>query len=244
MFPILNIGPAVVPTAPLLLILGLYVALSVVEQAAKSLGLAAVRTYEVATNGILAGFLIARLWFVVANLESFLANPVSIVWPLTSGYNLLAGVIGGAVMLVLLGRRHSLPLRPTLLALLPGVLTLLLFVSLGDFVARAGVGTVTTLPWGIERAGIARHPVGAYEMVLALGALVAWWRLSRSNPPAAFWLTVGGYSFGRFFLDAFRTNSLALSSGHHIAQLLLLPLAIFCAYQLSSHSEQPVSTIE
>lgn len=238
MYPILNIGPAVVPTAPLLLIIGMYVSLSVVERVARRLRLNGNATYECAANSLIVGFVVARLSFVLSNLSLFQEEPLGIIWPLTTGYNLTAGVIGGLIALPLLMQRKQLPFRPTLLALLPAALTLLFFISLGDLVARPGVGTVTTAAWGIERVGLRRHPTELYEMALAIGALFLWWRMAWTEPARAFWLTVGGYSFGRFFLDAFRITTPTLSSGHHIVQLALLPLVLLCLYQISAELPQ------
>ena len=238
MFPILNLGPAVIPTAPLILIIGMYGGLSVVEASAKRLGLDAVKTYGVAANSLIVGFVVARIAFVLNHLSTFLERPIAIVWPLTSGYSLATGVLGGLLMLVFLRSRHNLPLRPTLLAVLPAVLTMLLAISLSDLVARPGVGTLTTLPWGIERVGLRRHPVELYEMAVVLLGLAIWWRLVRTTPAKAFWLTVGVVSFGRFITDAFRITTPVLSSGHHIAQLVLLPIVLLCVYQLSVNGRQ------
>lgn len=235
MLPIFHIGPAVVPTAPLLIVIGLYLSMSVAERAARAIGLADVDVYEAAATSILAGFVIGRVWFVFVHIEGFLANPLSIVWPLTSGYTLWVGVIGGWLVMLLQLRSRRIALRPALLALLPAVLTALLFISLADFIGLTGTGAVTTLPWGIERAGIAQHPVGLYEALLAIIALGVWRHGFRSKPARTFWLTVAVYGFGRFFLDAFRTNSPTLASGHHVAQLVLLPLVLIALFRLGNH---------
>lgn len=221
--------------------IGMYISLSVTEMVAKRLRLNGTATYECAANSLIIGFVVARLAFVLTNLALFRQEPLGIIWPLTTGYNLTAGVIGGLLALPLLMQRKQLPLRPTLLALLPGALALLFFISLGDLVARPGVGTITTLSWAIERVGLRRHPTEVYEMLLAAGALVVWWRLAWTQPARAFWLTVGVYSFGRFFLDAFRITTPTLRSGHHIIQLILLPLALLCLYQLSAEIKQEAS---
>ncbi|HFC11767.1 MAG TPA: hypothetical protein ENJ56_02905 [Anaerolineae bacterium] len=232
MYPILNIGPAIIPTAPLLLIIGLYLSLSVVERAAKMLGLAAVQIYEVCANALIAGFLLARLAFVAAHWDSFRAAPLSIIWPLNSGYMISAGVVGGLLILIGSIYRAKLPVRPTISALLPAILTLFLFISLSDFIARPAAGTITTIPWAIESVGLSRHPIELYEIGVAILGLIVWWWMAREQPERAFWLTIVVYGFGRFFIDAFRSNAPVLSSGYHIIQLLLLPLVLFAIYRL------------
>ena len=56
--------------------------------------------------------------------------------------------------------------------------------------------------------------------------------MAREQPERAFWLTIVVYGFGRFFIDAFRSNAPTFSNGYHIIQLLLLPLVLFAIYRL------------
>jgi prolipoprotein diacylglyceryltransferase len=92
MYPTVTIGPLVLPSAGLVYIIGAWVALSVVERSAKKLGLEADTTYTMAAITIAAGFIGARLLFVIFHWPAYQNNLFGIIWPLTSGFNLWGGL--------------------------------------------------------------------------------------------------------------------------------------------------------
>src|SRR5690606_37496711 len=96
MFPYLNLGPIGLPTAPVVYLLGIWLALYAVDRAARRLGQEPERLYALASVALLGGFVGARLVFVLLHWSSFDDNFLGIVWPLTSGYNALGGILIGA----------------------------------------------------------------------------------------------------------------------------------------------------
>jgi phosphatidylglycerol:prolipoprotein diacylglycerol transferase len=230
MFPTINIGPLVFPTAGIVYLLGVYLSLTLIERAAKRLQLDVGATYGVAVTALLAGFVAARLLFVATYWASFSENLLSIIWPLTSGYNLAGGLFFGAAAAFFYGRYKQLPLWPTLDALTPGLITAFLTVSLADFLAGPGYGTLTSVPWGIAVFGIRRHPVQIYEIILGVAALGIWQQVVKRRPPAgqAFLLTMALYSAGRLFLDAYRDNAWLTADGYHVVQIVSLGVMLGC----------------
>ena len=240
MLPFLNLGPLALPTAPLVYLLGVWLALWAVDRAARRLGLDAERHYALATTAALAGFVGARLAFVLLHWSSYDDNLLGIVWPLTSGYSAVGGALIGAAA-VFYGRWRRLSLWPALDALAPGLLLFLITVSLADFVGGAGYGSLTSMPWGITVFGVRRHAVQLYEAVAGVVALGAWWAATSDwldlrglgrplrSGRAFLWATVV-YSGGRLLVDAYRENA-TLVSGFHVTQIvalvvLLLALAL------------------
>ena len=65
MLPYINLGPIGLPTAPLIYILGVWLALYAVDRAARRLGQAAEPVYALASLALLTGFIGARLLFVL-----------------------------------------------------------------------------------------------------------------------------------------------------------------------------------
>ncbi len=230
MFPTINLGPFVFPTAGIVYLLGAYVALSLIERAAKRLELNVEATYGVAVVGLLVGVVAARAAFVMEYWASFSQNLISIIWPLTSGYNVMAGLFFGAAGAFFYGRYKNLPLWPTLDALTPGLLIAFLAVSLADFLAGPGYGTLTRMPWGISVFGIRRHPVQLYEIVLGLGALSVWWLVVKRQGATGrpFLLAMALYSAGRLFLDTYRDNAWLTADGYHILQMIALVVMVGC----------------
>ena len=244
MFPTINIGPFVFPTAGIVYLVGAYLALTLIERAAKRLELNVEVTYGAAVVGLLVGIVAARLAFVAEYWASFSQNLLSIIWPLTSGYNVGAGLFFGVAAAFFYGRYKQLPLWPTLDALTPGLLTAFITISLADFLAGPGYGTLTSMPWGISVFGIRRHPVQLYEIVLGLAALGVWWLVVKRRPSAGqpFLLALVLYSTGRLFLDAYRDNAWLTAAGYHIVQIIALAVMLGCLILLAQQATQQTST--
>jgi prolipoprotein diacylglyceryltransferase len=234
MFPTINIGPFVFPTAGIVYLLGAYLSLTLIERAAKRLTLNVEATYGVAVVGLIVGIVTARLAFVAEYWASFSQNLLSIIWPLTSGYNVAAGLFFGVTAAFFYGRYKQLPLWPTLDALTPGLLTALIALSLADFLAGPGYGTLTSMPWGISVLGIRRQPVQLFEIVLGLAALGVWWQIVKRQAPSGrpFLLSIALYSAGRLFLDAYRDNAWLTADGYHILQIMALAVLVGCLVML------------
>jgi prolipoprotein diacylglyceryltransferase len=224
MFPTINIGPFVFPTTGLVYIFGMWACLGLVERAARRLHLNAEATYGLAAAAVFASLIGARLTFVVLYWPAFQENLLSIVWPLTSGYNIWGGLVVGPAAAFFYGRAKRLPPAATMDALAPGLVAGLVVVSLADFLAGPGFGTLTMLPWGIDQFGLYRHPVQIYEIIVGIAALLLWWWLAsrRAFAGQLFLATAALYSGGRLFVDAFRANAWLSGSGWHVLQIISL----------------------
>lgn len=241
MYPTLEIGPLVIPTAGLVYILGLWLALSAVERAAARLGLHVPATYTLAVTGVAAGFVGARLIFVSLHWQAYADNLLGIVWPLTSGFNLPAGLLVGVAAAFLYGRARDLPSAATLDALAPGLLVALIAVSLADFLAGPGYGQQADLPWSISLFGIRRHPVQLYEIAAGAGGLLAWrWavgmlpdRRSGRFSGQPFLVSAAIYSAGRLLADAYRANTPLTTGGYHVVQIISLAVLLVCLFFLA-----------
>src|SRR5690606_5500013 len=197
MLPYLNIGPIGLPTAPLVYLLGMWLSLYAVDRAARRLGQEPERLYAVASVALLAGFIGARLVFVLLHWSSYDDNLLGIIWPLTSGYNAAGGVLVGAAAAFFYGRWRQISWRPALDALAPGLIIILMAVSLADFLSGSGYGSLTSLPWGINQFGVRRHAAQLYEVLAGGVALGAWWAVTvprfRGVDGRPFLLTVAVY---------------------------------------------------
>ena len=224
MYPSINLGPFVLPTAPAVYLLGIWLALSAVERAAKWLKQDAEWAYGVAATAVLVGFIGARLSFVYIYWAAFRENLLGIVWPLNTGYHIGGGVILGIAAAFFYGRAKQLPLAQTLDVLIPGLIIGLMAVSIADFLAGPGYGTLTNMPWGISQYGVRRHPVQLYETAVGAVALFIWWRTSqlRLFNGQLFLITLATHSAGRLFVEAYRDNAWVTANGYHIVQIISL----------------------
>lgn len=233
MVPAVEIGPVVIPTGGLVSILGVWLALSVVEWAAKTNQQDVQTMYSLAVTILGLGLLGARLLFVGLHWSAYQQNLVGIVWPLTTGFELAGGLVAGALAGLFFGRAKNLAPAGTLNVLLPGLITGLMVVSLADFLAGPGYGAETAMPWGLSQYAIRRHPVQLYEIGVGLLALGGWRFLSKLKPIVpgrTFLATLILYSAGRLLMDAFRGNPWVTADGYHLVQiisLITLTIALF-----------------
>ena len=240
MLPVLNIGSLVLPTGGLIYIIGAYICLSMVERAAIRHKMKAETMYGLASTSLLVGVIGARLTFVGLYWSAFQANPINIVWPLNTGFNIWGGLFFGLATALFYTRYYQLPPAKTLDVLGLGILVALIIVSLADFLAGPGYGSLTTVPWGINFFGVRRHPVQLYEILLAAEAIIIWFQLSRKPiyDGQLFLVTTAVYAFGRLFLDSFRGNAWLTSGGWHGLQIIALIVALACLFLLGMWSEK------
>ena len=240
MFPTINIGGLVFPTAGLVIIIGAWLCLSLVEHSADRIKQNRELIYGVASTAVFVGFLGARLSFVLQYWSAFSSNLLSIIWPLNTGYNIWGGVVLGLVGAFFYGRAKQLHFFPALDALIPGIILGLTIVSLADFLGGPGFGSLTNLPWGITQYGVRRHPVQLYEMFMGGLALFAWWQVSRAavyEIGRPFLITVAVYSAGRLFVDAFRDNPPVIGDGYHLLQIVSLLILVAALFLIGRSAE-------
>lgn len=234
MYPTLSIGPLAIPTAPLVYLIGIWVSLTVVERAARKLKLNVEATYSAAAIALAAGFIGARVAFVVFHWPAYRNNLSGLLWPLTSGYELWGGLVIALVSAFFFSRARGLPVLPTLDAVSPGLISGLIAISIADFLGGPGYGTESEILWAIDVFGIKRHPVQVYEIVIGLVSLATWRYLvdKRPFPGQLFLATIAVYSAGRLFVDAYRANAWLSTSGFHIVQIMSLIILLTAVFFL------------
>ncbi|MBK8903679.1 MAG: prolipoprotein diacylglyceryl transferase [Anaerolineaceae bacterium] len=235
MFPTLNVGGVVFPTAGLVILLGTWLGLALGERTARRVEQNQQLMYGVAVTAVFAGFIGARLTFVAQFWSAFQENLLNIIWPLNTGYSVWGGVVLGLAAAFFYARARQLRFWPTLDALAPGLVFALMVVSLADFVGGPGYGSLTAVPWGVSQFGVRRHPVQLYELLVGGLALLAWWRGSR---PGSYevgrpvWVAAAVYSAGRLFVDAFRDNVPVIGDGYHLLQIVSLMILLAALFQI------------
>jgi 16S rRNA (cytosine1402-N4)-methyltransferase/phosphatidylglycerol:prolipoprotein diacylglycerol transferase len=233
MVPAFHIAGFALPTAPLTFILGAWLAVSLVEWAAGRVYPAqAERIYRLAITGLVAGIIGARLVFVVSHWPAYQGNWLGIIWPINTGFHGWAGLAVAVAAAFFYGRFHQLDPALSLDALTPGLIIGLMAISLADFLAGPGFGTLSNLPWAISLFGLRRHPVQIYEILIGLAALALWWRTSKQPffTGQLFLTAMTLYSAGRLLVDAFRDNTPLTADGYHIIQIFSLTVLLITLF--------------
>jgi len=189
----------------------------------------------------------ARLLFALEHLNAYLVSPISLFAISGTALDRWGGLLVGLAVAFLYGRSKTLPLRPSLDALAPGLAVFMIALGVANFLSGDRYGLPLDAPWAIYLWGAYRHPTQIYELLLAIGVLIAWRLTSRRDAVtgARFLLVVGLTSASRLFTEAFRADSPITLGGFRLAQLLALgtlavSLLVYRLWTVSSgHASSP-----
>jgi len=193
------------------------------------------------------GFVAAKVYFLLDNLDHFELHMLG-----SSGFVWYGGLVGGTLAVVVISRRHKLPL-----ATVAGSMAMPLSVAygigrIGCFLAGDGTyGKPTDLPWGMAfpngavPISVPVHPAQLYEAAAAFLIAAALWALQdRLSPASVFgsYLVLSGIA--RVLVEFIRVNNPVLL-GLTEAQLLgSASVAIGAALIWRYRKEGPVSAVE
>jgi len=234
MFPTLSLGGLSIPTSGLIYIVGIWLLLIFVERSAKLAGRSADNYYNLAVVILVAGFVGARAIFVATYWSAFQENLTGIVWPLTSGFNLLGGAVAATAAGLLYGRSKRMELARTVDVLAPAAVVALIVIGLADLLAGPGYGTATDMPWGVVIWRVRRHPVQLYEIMVSFVALHLWLRTIRSDARSGTAAVIAGAvsSTGLLLFERYRANAAVVTGGYHVAQAVALIILLICLYSV------------
>jgi prolipoprotein diacylglyceryltransferase len=238
MLPILQAGPIAIQMPGLILLAGVWVAVSLTDREAPRYSLKPSTLSNMILIGLLVGILSARLWYAIRFFDIYLDNPLSIISLNPTTLAPLEGALTGIAAAAFYGYRKGLPLWPTLDVLTPGLAAFGLTVGFAHMASGDAFGVETTMPWAIELWGAQRHPTQIYE-VLAAG-FIFWliWEIRRKTPFSGFlflmWVALTALS--RLVIEAFRGDSIIAYESLRSAQmgsLVVLVIALVGLHLLS-----------
>jgi phosphatidylglycerol:prolipoprotein diacylglycerol transferase len=186
---------------------------------------------------VLSSLVGARLYYVLFNWEYYGAQPGKIFAIWEGGLAIHGGLLAGAMVTALYCRMTALPLFVTTDIMVPGVAVGQAIGRWGNFFNQEAFGIPTDLPWrlyiepGFRPPHLKQfdffHPTFLYESLWNLIVFsLLWFGLRRrlEDRPGALTLAyLGLYSFGRFFVEGLRIDSLMLGS-LRAAQVMSLAL--------------------
>ena len=230
MFPVLQIGSIEMPTAPLVLLLGVWAGSWLAEREAIRLGLNGDSVAGLVLIGLVGGLIGARMGYVAQHLGSYLTDLPGVFSPNPTTLALAPGLLIGSMAMLIAGQRRKLPFWRTLDALAPGLAALMVAIGVAHLASGDAFGAPARLPWSIELWEEARHPSQVYEIIAALAVLGSW-RWSRARRPFdgfGMVLVVALSAAARIFLEAFRGDSWLIAGGLRGAQVVGLAVLALC----------------
>lgn len=183
----------------------------------------------------------ARLYYILFDLEPYLADPIQIFNTRSGGLAIYGGLIAAGIVLIVYTRHHFIDPWLFLDVVAPSVMLAQAMGRWGNFTNHEAYGGETTrqfleglhLPQFIINNmyidGAFRQPTFFYESMWSLLGFILILIVRKKllvKRGELFLSYVIWYSFGRFFIEGMRTDSLYTFGGIRVSQVLSLILFV------------------
>ena len=195
---------------------------------------------NMAFYAILSGFVGARIYYVLFNLDYYLSNPIEIIQVWNGGLAIHGGIIGAVIAIYIYCKKHEWELLEILDICVPALIIGQVIGRWGNFFNSEAHGGIVTREFlenlhlpkfiidGMFIDGVYYHPTFLYESLLNLICFIVLMIL-RKNKKIRLGVITGiyfmWYSVIRFFIESLRTDSLMLGS-LRMAQVISIVLFI------------------
>lgn len=226
----------------LIIVSGIIVAMWLSTREAVRVGMKKDDVSDFVLVGIPVAFLGARIYYIVFNIQPYLNDPVQVFNIRSGGLAIYGGLIAGGIWLYFFCQRHFINTWTFLDIATPGILLAQAMGRWGNFMNQEAFGEETTrvfleglhLPKFIIDnmyiEGAYRQPTFLYESVwnflgfIFLIFLRKKYRGLKQGEVALGYVI--WYSFGRFFIEGMRTDSLYFLNLLRVSQMLSLILFV------------------
>lgn len=238
----ISIGPIKIYWYGIIIALAMLIGISLATKEAQKLGLEEDTMVDMALWAIPIGFIGARLYYVLFKWDYYIQNPSEIIAIWNGGIAIYGGLIAGGLAVYWFARRKKMTLTLLLDILAPSVLLAQSIGRWGNFINQVAHGGAVSrqfletlyLPeFIIEQMninGTYYHPTFLYESLWSLLGFILLiilrnqkGLLRRGEVALSY---VIWYSFGRFFIEGMRTDSLWIGDIMRVSQMLSLVLFI------------------
>lgn len=174
MKPILfQLGPFPISSFGLFLLLAFVVGIALARRRAVPLGIEPSQMLDIALYMIIGGIVVGRLGYVVANLPTFVREPLRIVtiWQ-DSGLVFYGAVLGAGAVAVMYARNRQIPIRRFLDVFAPPLAAGYAVAMIGALLHGLYLGRPTTVPWAVQMVFEQRHPTPIYLLIASVGTYI------------------------------------------------------------------------
>ncbi|MEK7183987.1 MAG: prolipoprotein diacylglyceryl transferase [Patescibacteria group bacterium] len=182
------------------------------------------------------GLVGARLIYVAQNLQSFLADPVSVLAVSSGGLSIHGMLLGSLIVAAVAAKAYRVDVRRVADAAAPAILLGMSLGRFGNFTNMELIGTPTAVPWKMFIPELLRpvalegaayvHPIFLYDALLNGMVLFVLLKTERSArfPGELFLRFLVGISLTRFVVEFVRLNDPPSSGGLSLAQIVSIGL--------------------
>ena len=220
----------------LIIVSGIIIAMWLSSREAVRVGLKSEDITDFMLWGLPLSIIGARLYYILFDLPQYIADPIQIFNIRSGGLAIYGGLIAGAITLYFFTKYHFISMWTFLDIAAPSVLLAQAIGRWGNFMNHEAYGPVTTRIFlenlhiprfiidNMYIEGFYRQPTFLYESVWSLiGFILLLFLRNKKHllkKGEVLLVYVMWYSFGRFFLEGLRTDSLYFLGVIRISQLL------------------------
>ena len=220
----------------LIIVSGIIIAMWLSSREAVRVGLKSEDITDFMLWGLPLSIIGARLYYILFDLPQYIADPIQIFNIRSDGLAIYGGLIAGAITLYFFTKYHFISMWTFLDSAAPSVLLAQAIGRWGNFMNHEAYGPVTTRIFlenlhiprfiidNMYIEGFYRQPTFLYESVWSLiGFILLLFLRNKKHllkKGEVLLVYVMWYSFGRFFIEGLRTDSLYFLGVIRISQLL------------------------
>lgn len=223
-----------------LILVGMLLAMFLISKEAKKFNISLDTIFNMCFYTIIFGIIGARLYYVLFNISYYKYNLLEIFGIWNGGLAIHGGLIAGVATIYVYCKRKNINFLKMLDIIAPAVILAQSLGRWGNFFNSEAHGFATTLTFlkdlhipdfiikGMHIGGIYYLPTFYFESLWCLLGfiillIIRRWKYNKIGTTTCIYLM--WYSFGRFFIEAWRTDSLMLG-GFKIAQIISLILFV------------------
>ncbi len=224
----------------LFILIGILIGIFLVMKEAKKFNLNKDDIFNLCFYGIIFGIIGARIYYVLFNISYYRYNLMEIFAIWNGGLAIHGGLIAGVIAIYVYAHKHKLNFMRFLDIVAPAVILAQAIGRWGNFFNSEAHGFATTLSVlkklyipnfiikGMNIGGVYYLPTFYFESLWCLLGfivllIIRHFKYIKVGTTTAIYLM--WYSFGRFFIEAWRTDSL-MFGGFKMAQIVSLTLFI------------------
>ncbi|HEI9383383.1 TPA: prolipoprotein diacylglyceryl transferase [Staphylococcus aureus] len=234
-----NLGPLSVRWYGIIIAVGILLGYFVAQRALVKAGLHKDTLVDIIFYSALFGFIAARIYFVIFQWPYYAENPGEIIKIWHGGIAIHGGLIGGFIAGVIVCKVRNLNPFQIGDIVAPSIILAQGIGRWGNFmnheahggpVSRAFLEQLHLPNFIIENMyinGQYYHPTFLYESIWDVAGFIILVNIRKHlKLGETFFLYLTWYSFGRFFIEGLRTDSLMLTSNIRVAQLVSILLIL------------------
>lgn len=213
-FQLFSIGPVTVHGYGFMIAVGVLLCILLGTYRAKQTGLKEEAVLDIAIFGLLAGFLGAKILYVIVEFEDFLADPMSVLG--SEGFVVYGGIIAGVLAAIIYCKIKRISFLECFDLLSPSISLAQGFGRIGCFLAGCCYGRETASFLGVvfpegcmAPAGVKLLPTqlfsSAGDFVITAILLLAYKRRKHTGDVGALYMLL--YGVGRFGIEILRSDN-------------------------------------